>query len=189
LPRAGAEAWLELHIKNSSGGATKIVQRTLLVEYLRSAKPIPRIDCHKCQASVGLLPASAGGGSGPPAPRCARKAPRKNFDDDDQEQREVLNLPMEAALKPLEINAAFRRLAKTAHPDAGGSNEHYRRIAEARDALLAQFASTSWACGHMRSKGEKRPVASPRRLTARLSFIHDFIELHLAQHRERYHDP
>jgi hypothetical protein len=60
LLRAGAEAWLELHIKNSSGGATKIVQRTLLVEYLRSAKPIPRIDCHKCQASVALLPASAG---------------------------------------------------------------------------------------------------------------------------------
>ena len=66
-----------------------------------------------------------------------------DFDDDDQEHREVLNLPMEGALKPSEINAAFRRLAKTAHPDAGGSNEHYRRIAEARDALLEQFASAS----------------------------------------------
>jgi len=63
--------------------------------------------------------------------------------DDDQEHREVLNLPMDGALKPSEINAAFRRLAKTAHPDAGGSNEHYRRIAEARDALLEQFASAS----------------------------------------------
>jgi len=39
--------------------------------------------------------------------------------DDDQEHREVLNLPMEGALKPSEISAAFRRLAKTAHPDAG----------------------------------------------------------------------
>ena len=65
-----------------------------------------------------------------------------DFDDGDQEEhREVLNLPMEGALKPSEINAAFRRLAKTAHPDAGGSGEHYRRIAEARDALLEQFAS------------------------------------------------
>jgi len=63
--------------------------------------------------------------------------------DDDQEHREVLNLPMEGALKPSEISAAFRRLAKTAHPDAGGSNEHYRRIAEARDALLEQFARAS----------------------------------------------
>ncbi len=66
-----------------------------------------------------------------------------NFDDDDQEHREVLNLPMEGALKPSEINAAFRRLAKTAHPDAGGSDEHYRRITDARDALLEQFASAS----------------------------------------------
>jgi len=50
---------------------------------------------------------------------------------------------MEGALKPSEINAAFRRLAKTAHPDAGGSGEHYRRIADARDALLRQFESAS----------------------------------------------
>ncbi|MFA5952563.1 MAG: J domain-containing protein [Hyphomicrobium sp.] len=54
--------------------------------------------------------------------------------------RETLNLPTEGALEPSEVNAAFRRLAKTAHPDAGGSNEQYRRISEARDALLEQFA-------------------------------------------------
>ncbi|MDI4662765.1 J domain-containing protein [Xanthobacter autotrophicus] len=68
---------------------------------------------------------------------------RLEFDEDDKEHREVLNLPMEGALKPADINAAFRRLAKTAHPDAGGSSEHYRRIAEARDALLEQFAGAS----------------------------------------------
>ncbi len=61
--------------------------------------------------------------------------------DDDSEQREILKLPMEGALEPSQINAAFRRLAKTAHPDAGGSGERYRRIAEARDILLAQFVS------------------------------------------------
>lgn len=60
--------------------------------------------------------------------------------DDDREHREALNLPMEGALDPAQINAAFRRLAKTAHPDAGGSNDLYRRIAEARDALMEQFA-------------------------------------------------
>jgi hypothetical protein len=68
---------------------------------------------------------------------------RLDFNDDDREHREVLNLPIEGALKPAEINAAFRRLAKTAHPDAGGSGEHYRRIADARDALLRQFESAS----------------------------------------------
>ncbi len=66
-----------------------------------------------------------------------------NFDDDAGEHREVLNLPMEGALKPSEINAAFRRLAKTAHPDAGGSGEQYRRIAEARDVLLKQFGGAA----------------------------------------------
>ncbi len=64
---------------------------------------------------------------------------RFDFDDDGQEHREVLNLPQEGTLEPSEINAAFRQLAKTAHPDAGGSDERYRRIAEARDALLEQF--------------------------------------------------
>jgi len=61
-------------------------------------------------------------------------------DEDDEPHREALDLPLEGALKPAEINAAFRRLAKTAHPDAGGSSEHYRRITAARDALLEQFA-------------------------------------------------
>ena len=62
------------------------------------------------------------------------------FGGDDRESREILNLPADGALEPSDINAAFRRLAKTAHPDAGGSGELYRRIAEARDALLERFA-------------------------------------------------
>jgi hypothetical protein len=65
---------------------------------------------------------------------------RPDFDGDDRERREILDLPADGALKPSDINAAFRRLAKTAHPDAGGSDELYRRIAEARDALLERFA-------------------------------------------------
>lgn len=68
---------------------------------------------------------------------------RPDRSDDDGELREVLNLPMEGALEASQISAAFRRQAKTAHPDAGGSDEHYRRIAEARDALLKQFGSVS----------------------------------------------
>lgn len=66
-----------------------------------------------------------------------------DLDSDDRGHREVLNLPMEGALEASQINAAFRRLAKIAHPDAGGSNDHYRRIAAARDALLEQFESAS----------------------------------------------
>jgi hypothetical protein len=66
---------------------------------------------------------------------------RANSDDDDRPHRKVLNLPTAGALKPSEIKAAFRRKAKTAHPDAGGSDERYRHIAAARDALLKPFAS------------------------------------------------
>jgi hypothetical protein len=65
---------------------------------------------------------------------------RLEFGDDERESREILDLPADGALNPSDINAAFRRLAKTAHPDAGGSDELYRRIAEARDALLDRFA-------------------------------------------------
>ena len=65
---------------------------------------------------------------------------RLDFGDDERESREILDLPADGALNPSDINAAFRRLAKTAHPDAGGSDELYRRIAEARDALLDRFA-------------------------------------------------
>lgn len=60
--------------------------------------------------------------------------------DNDRDHREALDLPLDGELTTLEINAAFRRLAKIAHPDAGGSNEDYLRITEARDALLQIFA-------------------------------------------------
>jgi len=61
---------------------------------------------------------------------------RMQFDEDDAVHRKALELPLEGALDAAEINAAFRRAAKTAHPDAGGSGENYRRITDARDALL-----------------------------------------------------
>jgi hypothetical protein len=54
----------------------------------------------------------------------------------EQQHRETLNLPIDGKLEPRQINAAFRRLAQKAHPDAGGSNEQFVRITEARNALL-----------------------------------------------------
>ena len=35
------------------------------------------------------------------------------------------------------VNAAFRELSKTAHPDKGGSAERFKELEEARDAMLA----------------------------------------------------
>lgn len=55
---------------------------------------------------------------------------------DDRPHREALNLPLDGALDPARIKAAFRRLAQKAHPDVGGSHEHFVRISRARDVLL-----------------------------------------------------
>ncbi|MGJ4901313.1 J domain-containing protein [Bradyrhizobium sp. HKCCYLS2058] len=73
--------------------------------------------------------------------RAARRAlwDRLARDRNDDAFRAVLELPLQGTLTATHIKDAFRRLAKTAHPDAGGSNDLYRRISEARDALLAQL--------------------------------------------------
>ncbi|CCE00419.1 molecular chaperone DnaJ [Bradyrhizobium sp. STM 3809] len=75
------------------------------------------------------------------AARAARRAwlDQLTQDEDDEAHRALLDLPLRGSLTATEINAGFRRLAKSAHPDAGGSNERYRRISEAREALLAQL--------------------------------------------------
>jgi len=61
-------------------------------------------------------------------------------DDDVSKDRELLELPGDGRLSALEINSAFRRLAKKAHPDAGGDHESYIRLTAARDALLERVA-------------------------------------------------
>lgn len=55
---------------------------------------------------------------------------------DDRSHREALNLPLDGALDPARIKAAFRRLAQKVHPDVGGSHEQFVRISKARDVLL-----------------------------------------------------
>jgi len=83
---------------------------------------------------------------GPPRRRAAQERRRalilRMQFEDDPEHRSALDLPAQGALQAIEINAAFRRLAKTAHPDAGGSDEDYRRITTARDALLKRYSSS-----------------------------------------------
>lgn len=41
---------------------------------------------------------------------------------------------------PEGVKVAFRRLAKEAHPDAGGDPDDYRRLVEARDLLLREVS-------------------------------------------------
>jgi len=55
---------------------------------------------------------------------------------DEKQHRELLELPLDGELEPSQIKAAYRRLAKKAHPDVGGSHEKFVRITEARNTLL-----------------------------------------------------
>ncbi len=54
----------------------------------------------------------------------------------EREMRELLELPAEGVLEVSQVKAAYRQLAKKAHPDVGGSHEHFVRITVARDYLL-----------------------------------------------------
>jgi hypothetical protein len=51
------------------------------------------------------------------------------------EYRRLLGLPSDGALLVSEIEAAFRIRAKDVHPDAGGSEEEFKRLNVAKDAL------------------------------------------------------
>jgi hypothetical protein len=75
------------------------------------------------------------------AARAARSAllDQLTRNQDDVAFRTILELPLQGSLTTSDIKTAFRRLAKSAHPDAGGSSELYRRISEARAALLARL--------------------------------------------------
>lgn len=53
--------------------------------------------------------------------------------------RFALSLPQHGPLTAEQIEDAFRRAVKHAHPDTGGSAEAFRRVTAARDALLDQL--------------------------------------------------
>jgi hypothetical protein len=54
----------------------------------------------------------------------------------EQRHRQLLGLPMGRRLASAEIQTAFKRVAKTAHPDGGGNGQVFGELSAARDALL-----------------------------------------------------
>lgn len=52
------------------------------------------------------------------------------------EYRMLLELPLSGTLEISQIKSAYRKAAKKAHPDAGGTQEMFLRVKEACDALL-----------------------------------------------------
>lgn len=58
------------------------------------------------------------------------------YNDTILEYRTLLSLPESGSLELSQIKSAYRKAAKKAHPDAGGSQEMFIHIKEACDALL-----------------------------------------------------
>jgi hypothetical protein len=69
------------------------------------------------------------------APRFGKRGIVEKLTPEDQYRR-MLGLPLHRRLAASEIHQAYKRAAKTAHPDAGGNGEAFVALAEARDALM-----------------------------------------------------
>jgi len=52
--------------------------------------------------------------------------------------RQLLGLPLGRRLSGAEIHRAYKRVAKSAHPDAGGSARRFLELSAARDALMQE---------------------------------------------------
>ena len=56
----------------------------------------------------------------------------------EERYRQMLGLPHGPRLSAPEIHQAYKRAAKTAHPDGGGSAQRFQELSAARDALIKQ---------------------------------------------------
>ena len=54
----------------------------------------------------------------------------------EQRHRQLLGLPLDSRLTFAEINRAYKHVAKSAHPDAGGSAQQFLARTAAREALM-----------------------------------------------------
>ena len=55
-----------------------------------------------------------------------------------ERSRQMLGLPLGRRLSRVEIHQAYKRAAKTAHPDAGGNARDFQELSAARDALMQE---------------------------------------------------
>ena len=56
----------------------------------------------------------------------------------EERHRQLLGLPLYRRLTLSEIHRAYKRVAKSAHPDAGGSAREFQALSAAREALMKQ---------------------------------------------------
>jgi hypothetical protein len=73
------------------------------------------------------------------APRFGKRRPFEPPETPEERHRRVLGLPLGRRLFGSEIQQAYKRAAKTMHPDVGGSAGAFLELAAARDALMKQL--------------------------------------------------
>ncbi|MDB5606536.1 MAG: hypothetical protein JWP25_3436 [Bradyrhizobium sp.] len=56
----------------------------------------------------------------------------------EEHHRQMLGLPFGRRLTAPEIHQAYKRAAKTAHPDGGGNGREFQELSAARDALMKE---------------------------------------------------
>jgi hypothetical protein len=72
------------------------------------------------------------------APRFGKRGAGMAQLSPEQRHRQLLGLPLGRRLFGPEIHQAFKRAAKTAHPDAGGNEQEFYELSAARDALMKE---------------------------------------------------
>ena len=70
------------------------------------------------------------------SPRFGKRGRDPEALNPDERNRRILGLPSGRRLYGPEVQQAYKRAAKRAHPDAGGSESAFRELCAARDALL-----------------------------------------------------
>ncbi|AUC95361.1 MULTISPECIES: hypothetical protein [Bradyrhizobium] len=70
------------------------------------------------------------------APRFGRRGLTPKALTEEERHRQLLGLPFGRRLAATEVHQAFKRAAKTVHPDGGGNGAAFLELAAARDALI-----------------------------------------------------
>ena len=69
-------------------------------------------------------------------PRFGKRQTLSKLPTPEECYRQLLGLPLGRRLSGVEIHRAYKRVAKRAHPDAGGSAREFLELSAARDALM-----------------------------------------------------
>ena len=73
------------------------------------------------------------------APRFGKRETAVKVLTSEERYRQMLGLPLYARLSAPEIHQAYKRAAKTAHPDAGGNARDFLELSAAREALIKEI--------------------------------------------------